>query len=467
MIAAPGSGSGKTTVVCGLLEALSSRGCSVCSCKCGPDYIDPMFHRRVLGVEAKNLDTFFVGEDEIRRQLEAIGKKHELVVMEGVMGLFDGVGGLGPEGSAYHLAQVTKTPVILVVDVHGMGRSMIPLIQGFLAYDREKLIRGVLLNRITPSFYETMKPVLDEELSVPVLGFLPKKPELMTESRHLGLVLPKELDDIREKLKQAGSLLERYVSLAALTKIAKEAEELLEEPQETQEKQGAAVPKSADESAESAAVKRAGPLRLAVARDDAFCFYYRENLELFEEAGVTLSYFSPLCDKALPDGCAGLLLGGGYPELYAKELSENDSMRHAVKEAIEAGMPSIAECGGFLYLHQTLEGKDGGTYPMAGVLSACAENKQKPVRFGYVILEEKTPAFLPAQTIIKGHEFHYYDSSENGAGVFAKKPGRKTYQECCHVAANHWWGFPHLYYPSNPAFVAHFVEEMKKWRGGG
>lgn len=226
MIAAVGSGSGKTTVTCALLEALKARGLSPCAAKCGPDYIDPMFHQKVLGIPSSNLDSFFSDEETLRNLYAAQTEEGEIAVVEGVMGLFDGLGGIREEGSAYHLASILGLPILLVVDAHGMGRSILPLLAGFLSYDKEKRIRGVLLNRTSASFCDTIAPLIEEELSLPVLGFLPNRPELALESRHLGLKLPGEVKDLQAQIRCAAGLLEKYVSVDGILAMAREAQVL-------------------------------------------------------------------------------------------------------------------------------------------------------------------------------------------------------------------------------------------------
>lgn len=456
MLAAPKSGSGKTTVTCALLQCLKDDGVPVSAVKCGPDYIDPMFHRTVLGVPSANLDTFFTGKEETGRLFLCGRSGQDFVVMEGVMGLFDGLGGVREEGSSYDLAKVTKTPVILVVDAKGMGQSVIPLIAGFLLYDPEHLIKGVILNRTSKMWYEKIRPEIEARLPVSVVGYFPDDRSLTIESRHLGLHMPGEIDGIREKIKRAADTLRETVSLNKIAEIAEGDCELEEEGE---------VPESdAEHMSEYAAhsVLEDRPV-LAVARDEAFCFYYEENLRLLEACGARLVFFSPLHDHALPAGVQGLLLGGGYPELYAKELSENTEMLLAVRTAFADGLPVLAECGGFLYLHSFLEAPDKTLYRMAGILPGTCRNTGKLVRFGYVELEEKVPCFLPEGGRIRGHEFHYYDSTDNGADWTAVKPvGAKSYpcmiadERCC-------LGFPHLYYPSNPEFIKRFVDGMRRF----
>lgn len=456
MIAAPKSGSGKTTITCALLQTLKDMGKKVVSYKCGPDYIDPMFHQRVIGIPSKNLDTFFTGEDETNNLLLKNRTGDEIAVIEGVMGLYDGLGGVREEGSSYHLAKVTKTPIVLVVDAKGMGRSVIPLIAGFLAYDTEHLIKGVILNRMSKSYYAMIKPLIEEELHISVLGYFAERQQLQIESRHLGLYLPGELKEIQKQLELAAEELQRSVSVEKMIQIAETAEAIkTEEIIETEET-------TACEQVETDKTK---PI-IAVARDEAFCFYYEDNLLLLEEYGADLVYFSPLHDKELPTGSSGLLLGGGYPELYAKELEKNTEMLGQIRMAVEGGMPVVAECGGFLYLHTAIRDRDGHQYQMAGVLPAACQDTKKLVRFGYIALEEKESNFLEKGTRIKGHEFHYFDSENNGEDCVAIKPVTGKTYPCAIAKENVWMGFPHLYYPSNPTFAEHFVKKAEQYLGG-
>ena len=454
MIAAPKSGSGKTMITCSLLQALKNRGEKVLSYKCGPDYIDPMFHEKALGVPAGNLDTFFTEEGETRKILAGSAKEENIAVMEGVMGLFDGLGGSREEGSSYHLAKVTKTPIVLVADVKGMGaRSMIALFAGFLLYDKERLIKGVLLNRISEGHYKMVKPLIEKELQIPVLGFVPEAKDLCIESRYLGLVMPQELNGIKEKLQKMAERLENTVSVSTIMEIAESAENLDVDKEHTKELylSGKMIP-SKDK-----------PI-IAVAKDEAFCFYYRENFLLLEKSGAEIKYFSPMWDQELPSGCHGILLGGGYPELYAEKLSLNHSMRGAIRQAVENKMPIVAECGGFMYLHSSMTGKDGISYAMAGVIPGKCVYTDRLVRFGYIEIQEEEGFFLPKGKRIKGHEFHYFDSTDNGNGAVALKPVTGRSYPCIMAGENYWMGFPHLYYPSNPEFARSFVEKALHYK---
>lgn len=447
LLAAPASGSGKTTITCALIEVLKRQNRKVRSFKSGPDYIDPMFHERVLHVPSRNLDTFFSDEEQLRQLYYEGVEETEFSIIEGAMGLYDGLGGTNEKGSAYHLAQVLDLPVLLVLDTHGMGRTMLPLLAGIKQYDTDGRIAGVILNRTSEGFFRKISGIIEEEIQLPVLGFFPQKRGFHLESRHLGLKLPEEIAGLRKQMEDAAIQLEKNVDIERILEIARQwsvnthkldifMEEKIRKPQNT--------------------------VRIAVAVDSAFCFYYEDNLRMLRQAGAELVPFSPLVDEILPENIDGILLGGGYPELCAKELSENVSMRNSIRQAIESGMPSLAECGGFMYLHDSMT-VDGVVYPMAGVVKGNCTNTGKLVRFGYVEIMEYTPEFLPKGECIKGHEFHYYDSDYNGDFAVAKKPMEEKRWDCIHGGKNHWWGYPHLYYPSAPGFVEHFVKCANEW----
>lgn len=454
MIAAPKSGSGKTMITCALLQLLKDNGKNVSSYKCGPDYIDPMFHKKVLGVPSKNLDTFFTDEKTTVQLFLDKRADGDFAVLEGVMGLYDGLGGIYEQGSSYHLAKVTQTPIILVVDAKGMGKSVLALIAGFLQYDTQHLIKGVLFNRMSKGYYDIIKPLIEKELSVKVVGYFPEQKDIGLSSRHLGLVMPDELADIKEQLDELAGRLKKTIDLDMLLDIAVEAEEITKTTN-TEQMQ---------------IQNQNNTVNIAVAMDEAFCFYYEDNLRLLEKCGAKLQYFSPLHDTKLPDNCDALLLGGGYPELYAKELSENLSMRNSIKTAFKTGLPTVAECGGFMYLHTYIhniceEDADAQNYVfgMTGALDSECHFKGKLVRFGYIELEEKHNNFLPTDEKIRAHEFHYYDSTDNGADCIATKPATGRSYDCVISHDNYWLGFPHLYYPSNPHFAESFVRKAYEY----
>ena len=388
VLAAPQSGSGKTTITCALLAAMKNRKFAVRAFKSGPDYIDPMFHRQVIGVPSRNLDTFFSGADQIRELYGYDRENFTYSVIEGAMGLYDGLGGTQKEGSAYHLAQTLDLPVVLVLDARGMGRTMVALLAGILQYDRDHRIIGVILNRTSEGFCRTMTPVIEKELGLPVLGCFPVQKNLHLESRHLGLKMPQEMEGLRKQVNQAAEKLEETADLDrmlqllqswALLHAFRDGKTKLPKLQEPGKDKG--VLQKKEKQQEECPV-------IAVAKDEAFCFYYEDNLRLLEAYGGKLVWFSPLGQEKIPEEADALLLGGGYPELCARQLSENVSMRNSIREAIENGMPSVAECGGFMYLHESMTDEEGENWPMAGIITGSCHNRGKLVRFGYVNVME-------------------------------------------------------------------------------
>ena len=458
MIAAPKSGSGKTGITCALLKTLKNKGIKTVSFKCGPDYIDPMYHRNALGIPSYNLDTFFTGEETTRSLFARNASGFDFAVFEGVMGLFDGVGGVKSEGSSYNLAEVTKTPIILVIDAKGMGRSVIPEISGFKSYDKKDLIKGVILNRTSESMFNILKPMIEEECGISALGFIPDMKERAFSSRHLGLVTPDDTDNYDEVLEELTGLFEKNVSFEKLEEIAGLSEEIANDDLEkTSDEQS-----SSNDNSETANDDSKQPV-IAVAKDEAFCFIYEDNLTALKNAGAKIVFFSPIHDKNIPEEANGFILPGGYPELHLEELSQNTSMLESVRSAYNNKMPIFAECGGFMYLQKSIEDKDGKVYITTNIFDGDLKYKGRPVRFGYVSLKEKSPNFLKEGEEIKGHEFHYYDCDDNGSDVICTKPFTGKEYEAIKTNENIWAGFPHLYFPSNPSFAANFVKKCAEF----
>jgi cobyrinic acid a,c-diamide synthase len=440
MIGAPASGSGKTLVTCGILQAFKNRGLKVASFKCGPDYIDPLFHSKVIGAVSKNLDTFFSDSDTIRYLFGKTARDADLSVMEGVMGYYDGVGGTSTLASSYELAKLTDTPVILVVNCKGLSLSAIPVIQGFLQYRTDSNIVGVILNQMPPSLYTPIKEQIETKLGIKALGYLPFVKELVIESRHLGLMLPDEIDELHKKLNELAKIFEETIDIDEIVSIAE---------------------KSADISYKVPKIPKVdGKLNIAVARDEAFCFYYRDNLELLQDMGASIIEFSPIYDKALPENIDGLLIGGGYPELVAEKLSANINMRDSIKKAINDGLPCLAECGGFMYLHMNMEDMSGRSYPMIGSIAGNVYKTSKLKRFGYVMLTSNHDQMIAGRgEAIAAHEFHYFDSDTCGESFTASKPLRDTNWSCIHGNEQMAVGFPHLYYYSNLQIPFRFLKK--------
>lgn len=484
MLAAPASGSGKTLVTCGLLQVLENRKKQVISFKCGPDYIDPMFHRKIIGVPSCNLDPFFTNGKTTRYLFGRQAAKAEISVMEGVMGFYDGLGGITPRASSWDLARITETPVILVVNARGMSLSVAALIRGFLEAVpgmadgkndcRDSYIRGVILNQMTASMYPALKEKIEQKLPVKVLGYVPRLEDCVIESRHLGLVTPEEIGDLRQRVQELADVLEQTLDVDGILELSEKAPDLDVDMPEALEVFLKNSRKEAAERLAESCEREAGDLspvnsiaeepqvRIAVARDEAFCFYYEDNLELLERLGAVLVEFSPVHDKKLPEEIQGILFGGGYPELYAEKLSGNHSMLESVRAAVATGMPYLAECGGFMYLHETMEDMEGKSWPMAGIFPGHVKKTDRLGRFGYVTLTAKKPQiFGTAGAQIRAHEFHYFDSSYNGDAFHARKPVGKRNWDCIVAGENFAAGFPHLYYYSNPEFVRCFVEKCR------
>ena len=458
MLAAPKSGSGKTLLTCGLLEILRRRGLNPIACKCGPDYIDPMFHRYVLGIPGRNLDSFFLPAESVRKVLvDAVREEQAgIAVLEGVMGYYDGLGGTETSASSWEIAEITDTPAILVLDCKGASLSAAAMASGFLHFRKKSHIAGVILNRVSSMYYERLAAAVEEASGLPVLGYLPESEEYRMESRHLGLFLPGEIDRLRERIGRLADQMEKSIAVERVLEVAG----MLPLRIENKEKE-----KAENESMEAESIakfpacqeqKVTSRVRIGVARDEAFCFYYQENFRLLEQMGAELVYFSPLRDKKIPDRVDGLLFGGGYPENYARELAKNAAMRESIRRSIAAGMPFLAECGGFLYLHRTLEGSDGKHWEMAGVYPFDAYRTNRLRRFGYVRL------LTSSGQEIHGHEFHYWESEDPGTDWEAVKPTGNRSWRCIHEKGGQIGGFPHLYYASCPDFLRKWLDVCAK-----
>lgn len=429
LLAAPRSGSGKTTMTCALLMALKRRGCAPCAFKSGPDYIDPMFHRAVLGVESRNLDLFFSAPETVRTLYARGAAGHGAAVCEGAMGFYDGLGGVSDRASAWHLADTLGLPVLLVVEPKGQSLTLAAELKGLNSFRTPSHIAGILLNNCTARMHALLAPMLEKETGLPVLGFLPKLPEAVIGSRHLGLYTAAEVENLQQKLALLADAAEEHIDWPRLLALC--------------EKEPPALPARAETPP--------ARVRIAVAQDEAFCFIYAETLEAFRDAGAEVVFFSPLRDTALPENIGGLYLPGGYPELHARELSGNASLLREIKQKIESGLPTAAECGGFLYLGQSLTDAEGQSWPMAGVLPGEAKDAGRLVRFGYAALSADSDSMLfRAGESFPIHEFHHWDSTANGVALAAKKPVGGAAWRCGFINEHFYAGFPHLYWAGTP-----------------
>jgi cobyrinic acid a,c-diamide synthase len=446
-VAAGASGSGKTTFVCGFLGALIRRGLKPVSFKCGPDYIDPMFHREVIGAPSSNLDLFFFDEETMKRLIHENARGRDIAVMEGAMGFYDGQGGGSTTGSAWHIAEATETPVLLIENCAAVSVTAAARIKGMAVFREPSRIKGVVLNNCGKALYDEIKNVIQGETGIQVLGHVPRLKDCVIESRHLGLVTAGEIKNLKEKLEALAGALAESVDLDALIALA-----------------GSALSLSAGKELSAGPAIPGGALRIGVARDEAFCFYYPDNLRLLEKLGAELVEFSPLRDSGLPTDLKGLYLGGGYPELHGKTLSENKTMLAGIRNAIRSGMPCIAECGGFMYLHETLTDAGGWVYPMAGLIPGGCRKTAHLVRFGYASYTAARDNLLcPAGDAIRGHEFHYWESDNPGSSFTARKPVSGKSWPCIEATETLCAGFPHFHFYSNPGAARRFLEKAARY----
>ena len=435
LFAAPRSGSGKTTVVCAVLRALLNRKQRVTAFKSGPDYIDPMFHSKVIGAKSRNLDLFLTGPENVKRLLAKNSKDSGVAILEGAMGFYDGMGKTA-EASAYDLARTVKAPVVLIINGKGAALSLAALVKGFKDFRGDSNIQGVILNNVKKMTYLFYKDVIEKETGVKVCGYFPHLPECNLESRHLGLVTAGEIGTLERIVARLAEQAEESIDLEKLMALAQTAEPLEYEPLD---------------------IAPLGKVKIAVAQDKAFCFYYQDSLDLLAMLGAEIIPFSPLQDSALPE-CDGVFLGGGYPELYAKQLSENTALLTELREKLAAGLPCYAECGGFMYLMEGYR-DDGIVYPWTGAVKGHCWMTDRLVRFGYVNMTANTDNVLcKAGDSIHAHEFHYSDSDQNGTSFTVQKAGKTLAWPAAQANGTLYAGYPHLHLWGNIGFAENFVK---------
>lgn len=442
-LAAPASGTGKTLATLGVAAALRRRGMLVQSFKVGPDYIDPGHLTAATGRPCRNLDSFFLPPEEIRALVDRVcleSPPPDILLIEGAMGLYDGAKPDAETGSTAEIAKMLGAGVLFVVSPGGMARSIAALVKGFIDFDPALRFVGVLLNRVGSDRHRALLTTALGGIGVPVLGALPKDAGLALESRHLGLVLAEEAESAPARFELAADLLEARGDLDALLAVL---------PVYTPAVQ--TLPRE---------LGAASPVRLGVARDAAFAFYYAENLRLLEAFGAELIHFSPTADRALPPDLDALYLGGGYPELHAQTLSENQGMREAIQTLHAAGKPIYAECGGFMYGMESLD-IDGRTWPMLGLFPLRSTLHRKRQGLGYRTATFKQRTILgPAGTRLKGHEFRYSGFLDAPTdSVYAVHDAQDAPVDLPGVQVGSALGsYFHAYFGSNPCVAAAFVE---------
>lgn len=440
MIAGTNSGCGKTTVVCALLRAFVKRGMKTASFKCGPDYIDPMFHSRIIGAQSHNLDGFFCDGDMQNYLLHKYGCTADISVIEGVMGYYDGTDFCA---SSYDTSLTTQTPTILVINARGMSMSVGAVMKGFLAFKEPSNIIGFIFNRLPDSQIETAKR-LCTDMNVKYFGRLPNDRSFEIESRHLGLVTAAEIKDLTEKTDRLAECAEENILIDEILEYASEKLPYYKKPE---------LPSLRFD------------VRIAVSCDEAFCFLYSENLDLLREMGCEVVTFSPLKDKSLPENCHGLILCGGYPELYAERLFCDNPMPQSIANAIRSGMPCIAECGGFMYLHKSFTDENGKSFSGAGIINAGCFPTKKLQHFGYSSITAKKDNLLCDKgEKLPVHEFHYFDSTDCGSDFHAYKPAKKISWECVHANERLYAGYPHIYFYADTKAAVNFVKACERYK---
>lgn len=447
VVAATGSGRGKTSLAVGLATALSRRGHRVQCFKAGPDFLDPMHHQAATGRPCHNLDSWMLPESAVAGLFARYATAADVAVVEGVMGLFDGFSGDGDAGSTARLAAILGLPVLLVADAQAMGRSAAAMVKGFTEFDPGLEFLGVVFNRVGGEGHrEILAQAMQSVPDVPVLGYIPRDPALRLPERHLGLCPPDETADAAAVYAALADAVESRLDVRRIL----ESLPLLELP---------------DPLPEPPSPVRA---RMGVARDAAFGFYYEENLRLLRAAGAQIVPFSPLSDAALPPGLSGLYFGGGYPELFAARLAGNAAMRRAVREFCARGLPVYAECGGFMYLMASLTDASGTAHPMAGVFPLAAAMGPRFSALGYRQVATRAASLLgPAGTTARGHEFHYSrltgpPDGESGVSAIYTLSGRKGRLDAPEgfTAGNVLGSYVHLHFGSNPDLAQAFVAAM-------
>lgn len=440
LIAGTHSGCGKTTISLGLMGALSKKY-KVVPFKIGPDFVDTTYHQFVTGNFSYNLDLHMQGEEVFRKLYEVKSSCGDIAVVEGVMGLFDGRDETG-YGSSAHGAKLLDLPVILVIDGKSMAKSVSAVVLGYQKLDPEVNLAGVILNRVgSQEHFKLLKKCIEQDTGVKVLGHLPQNPDLVIPERALGLIPPEELEDLNKRLEKLYDFINRYIHVDKVLELAQGRQRVftINKPPSPKNK-----------------------IKIALAQDEAFCFYYKAALELFEEKGVTFIPFSPIHDIGLPEGVSGLYIGGGFPENFAELLSKNKSMINSISEAINCGLPTYAEGGGLMYLMKAIRDIKGNQYSMVGIYEGRAVMTDRLQNFGYVMATTLQDNMLISKgKTLRGQEFHrsrIIDSTEN-LGYRVTKPESDKSWECGYIYKNCFATYVHIDFYAYPDLIDNFLEK--------
>ncbi len=450
LIAGTHSGCGKTTVSMGLMRAFARRGYAVQPWKAGPDYLDPKLHTIAAGRTSRNLDTMLCEPQTVEELYHR--QPSDISIVEGVMGLYDGAGAHDERGSAAHLSKILKLPVILVIDARAMARSAAALIKGFCEFDPEVNVAGVIFNRVGSRRHsEILTDAIDHYTDIPVIGSIPKDETLIMGSRHLGLIPAEDTEIWNNKFDEIAEILEEYLDLDMLLRIAEQV-------------------RSSELVTQRLPVKgnhHNGKIRIGIAQDSAFNFYYQDNLDLMEASGAQLISFSPISDKRVPDDLSAIYFGGGYPELHARELSENKTMRRSLVDLIESEIPVLAECGGLMYLCNSIE-TSAERYPMLGVFDYQAIMNRSLRSLGYCEVDTLHPSiFGDIHSKIKGHVFHWAELDRvipKREALFSVKKGERVLNDGL-TYKNTLGSWVHFHFASNIHILRSFIQKAEEYHG--
>lgn len=442
LISGTGSGCGKTTISCAILKALINRNIIVQPYKCGPDYIDTMFHTHITNRISRNLDLYMLDDITIRWLMKKNSYNADISLIEGVMGYYDGIG-IDGDCSTYHIANITQTPVVMVLNSKGIATSVAAIVKGYRDFKVNSNIKGVILNGIHETYYNIQKEVIEKNTDIKVFGYMPNIDEVSLESRYLGLITASEIEKLDYKLDLLAKQAEKTIDIDGLLKLSKNSDKFI-----------------ANKPAYINNINKKGNFKIGIAKDKAFCFYYQDNIDLLKDLGAEIIEFSPLHDKFLPIGIDGLYIGGGYPEIYANILEKNISMKTSIYNAVSKDMPTIAECGGFMYLCNTINNINGDSYNMVGIIDGDINMTNKLVRFGYSEITSLGENLLSKKGWkIKVHEFHYSDSTANGKDFIIEKPSGKSWFGI-NANENLYAGYPHINFWSNVDFIIRFCDKI-------
>ena len=444
VIAGVRSGVGKTTIASGIMGALARRGRRVQPFKAGPDYIDPSYHKVACGVPSRNLDTWLLPHPVATELFHRAAGAADIAVVEGVMGVFDGHSSLDEDGSTAELAKLLDAPVILIADAGKVARSVAAEILGYQQFDPDLRIAGVILNGVgSERHLEFCQPQIEATTGLPVVGWLPRRQDLVQPERHLGLIPTVEGTVVNDWYEALNAQVEQTIDLDAIVRIAESAGAPANAPPQ--------VFPSATQPRRAA---------IAVAQDRAFSFYYQDSLDLLEAWGAEIVPFSPLDDEALPDGVDGVYLGGGFPELFAEELSENGGMLSSMRDAIDRRIPVYAECGGLMYLGRSLSDLDGRQFPMVGAIPVVSSMEGRRLHLGYrEVAAWADGPLLAAGQQVRGHEFHWSvlqepPDSATAAYQVVNQEGRPEGFR----AGSVWASYIHVHLGSRPGLAQRFVD---------